>query len=56
LRGYLPAVLLLLALVLFAAVTGLRFAAGSDIGEGITLLYSIPIALLAVRHGPRGRD
>jgi diguanylate cyclase (GGDEF)-like protein/PAS domain S-box-containing protein len=47
-------VLLLLALGLFAAVTALRFAAGSDVGEGITLLYTLPIGLLAVRHGPRG--
>jgi diguanylate cyclase (GGDEF)-like protein/PAS domain S-box-containing protein len=54
LREYLSAVLLLLALVLFAVVTGLRFAAGSDVGEGITLLYTLPIGLLAVRYGPRG--
>ena len=46
--------MLLLALALFAAVTVLRFAAGSDIGEGITLLYTLPIGLLAVRHGARG--
>jgi diguanylate cyclase (GGDEF)-like protein/PAS domain S-box-containing protein len=42
------------ALVLFGAVTALRFSAGTDIGDGIALLYTLPIALLALHYGPRG--
>lgn len=45
---------LLVAFVLFGAVTALRFAGGRDASDGITLLYTLPIALLAVRHGRRG--
>jgi diguanylate cyclase (GGDEF)-like protein/PAS domain S-box-containing protein len=45
---------LLVAFVLFAAVTALRFAAGTDIADGVALLYTLPIALLALHYGPRG--
>jgi diguanylate cyclase (GGDEF)-like protein/PAS domain S-box-containing protein len=42
------------AAALFAAVTALRFVSGDRPGEGITLLYVVPIALLALDFGPRG--
>jgi diguanylate cyclase (GGDEF)-like protein/PAS domain S-box-containing protein len=45
---------LLVALVLFGAVTVLRFAMPADDYDGITLLYTLPIALLAVSYGARG--
>jgi diguanylate cyclase (GGDEF)-like protein/PAS domain S-box-containing protein len=46
--------LLFIASVLFGAVTALRFAAGPDVADGVALLYTLPMALLAVRYGPRG--
>jgi diguanylate cyclase (GGDEF)-like protein/PAS domain S-box-containing protein len=45
---------LLGALVLFGAVTALRFAAGTDVADGVALLYLLPVALLALHYGPRG--
>jgi diguanylate cyclase (GGDEF)-like protein/PAS domain S-box-containing protein len=45
---------LFVASVLFGAVTALRFAAGTDVADGVALLYTLPIALLALRYGPRG--
>jgi diguanylate cyclase (GGDEF)-like protein/PAS domain S-box-containing protein len=42
------------ALVLYAGVTAVRFLGGSDVGEGIVLLYLLPIGLLAVYLGPLG--
>ncbi|MCU1380409.1 MAG: diguanylate cyclase with sensor [Acidimicrobiales bacterium] len=42
------------ALVLFAAVTVLRFAIRPEDYDGITLLYSLPLALLAMSYGARG--
>ena len=36
--------------VLFAAVTGLRFWVDPDV-DGVALLYTLPIALVAVRFG-----
>jgi hypothetical protein len=40
------------ALLLYAGVTAVRFLGGSDVGEGIVLLYLLPIGLLAVYFGP----
>ncbi|MDQ1708785.1 MAG: hypothetical protein QOG49_170 [Frankiaceae bacterium] len=45
---------LLLAVVLFVAVTVLRFATPAADYDGITLLYALPIALLALDFGLRG--
>jgi diguanylate cyclase (GGDEF)-like protein/PAS domain S-box-containing protein len=45
---------LFIASVLFGAVTALRFAAGPDVADGVALLYTLPMALLALRYGPRG--
>lgn len=42
------------ALALFAAVFWLRLQRGDDTGEAITLLFVLPIALLAVAFGVRG--
>lgn len=42
------------AAALFAGLTGLRFALGSDPANGVTLLYLLPVALLAVEFGVRG--
>jgi diguanylate cyclase (GGDEF)-like protein/PAS domain S-box-containing protein len=42
---------LVLAGIFFGVVTALRFAAGDDIGEGITFLYAVPIAILASSLG-----
>jgi diguanylate cyclase (GGDEF)-like protein/PAS domain S-box-containing protein len=40
-----------LAAVLFSVVTALRFAAGDDTGGGISFLYALPIAVVAVGIG-----
>lgn len=45
---------LFVAIVLFAAVTILRVAAGDEASEGIMLLYTLPIALLGMYLGLRG--
>lgn len=44
----------LVALGLFGAVTALRVATGPDAAEGVMLLYTLPIALLALDRGLRG--
>jgi diguanylate cyclase (GGDEF)-like protein/PAS domain S-box-containing protein len=44
----------LLALVLFVVITVVRFATRSDGHDDITLLYVLPVALLAVSYGVRG--
>jgi diguanylate cyclase (GGDEF)-like protein/PAS domain S-box-containing protein len=38
----------------FALITAVRFAAGAELGNGIALLYVIPICLLATRYDARG--
>lgn len=45
---------LLLAAALFAAVTVLRFVVENDGNDGITLLYTLPVAVLALSYGVRG--
>jgi diguanylate cyclase (GGDEF)-like protein/PAS domain S-box-containing protein len=45
---------LLVAVALFGAVTALRFVAGADLSDAVTLLYTLPVALLAVHYGPPG--
>ena len=42
------------AAALFAGITALRFGLGSDPGNGVTLLYVLPVALVAVDFGVRG--
>ena len=37
---------LVVAIVLFAGVTALCFAADTDAADGVTVLYTLPIALL----------
>ncbi|MBC9733408.1 hypothetical protein [Nocardioides marmotae] len=42
---------LAVALGLFAAVTLLRFLSGADLTTGTTMLYVLPVSLLALSHG-----
>jgi diguanylate cyclase (GGDEF)-like protein/PAS domain S-box-containing protein len=42
-----------IAALLFAVVTGVRFAAGADAAEAVTLLYVVPVAILAATYGVR---
>jgi PAS domain S-box-containing protein len=49
-RGAVPAV----ACALFAGLTALRLLTGTDLGDGIMLLFAVPIALLALEYGPVG--
>jgi hypothetical protein len=46
-----PRLTLLVALVLFAAVTVLRFARATDLATGIAMLYLLPVSLAAVARG-----
>lgn len=49
-----PAMAVALAGVLFAVVFGLRLVFGADTNEGISMLYALPVTLLALALGVRG--